>query len=142
MPNQASSSSSGLTNIVNPISLLQAQSTPKSEKKKWLSKDNLISSSSLTSQVQEPSTLYVAMYDYVVNLDKHLNLHKDDRVYVLSYNKTQEWCEVQNSQTGQIGWVRINTSLSSSSLLLLLILHNLLTCLVCFDRCRLRTSNR
>ena len=117
MTGASQQSTSGLTNIVNPMSLLQASSTPKTERKKWISKDNLYTPTPPTGQTTAAnppdgsanSTLYVAMYDYIVNLDKHLNLHKDDRVYVLSYNKTQEWCEVQNSQTGQIGWVSMTT---------------------------------
>ncbi len=32
-------------------------------------------------------------------------MYKGDQLYVLSYNKTKEWSEVRNAQTGQIGWV-------------------------------------
>ncbi len=71
---------------------------------------------SLTTSVTMPSqqksldtvsnkVLYIALYDYMVNLDKHLNIHKGDQLYVLSYNKSQEWCEVQNATNGLIGWV-------------------------------------
>ncbi len=48
---------------------------------------------------------YIALYDYKVNLEKHLNLNRGDQLLVLNYNKTKEWSEVQNVQSNQIGWV-------------------------------------
>lgn len=38
-------------------------------------------------------------------MERHLNIQKGDQVYILGYNKTSEWCEVKNIQTGVIGWV-------------------------------------
>lgn len=74
--------------------------TPLIDKKKCSSRDNLLSSSSFNTDL-----LYIALYDYKVNLDKHLILNKGDQLIVLSYNKTKEWCEVRNIQTNQTGWV-------------------------------------
>ena len=102
--------------------------TPMIDKKSQSSKDNLLVSSSSSSGVgtaasmisstisqqqqqlqsttlPEQSIVYIALYDYLVNLNKHLNMHKGDQLYVLSYNKTKEWSEVRNAQTGQVGWV-------------------------------------
>lgn len=51
----------------------------------------------------------MAVYDYKVNLDKHLNLTKGDHLLVLGYNNTREWCEVKSvtgsSGAGGVGWV-------------------------------------
>ncbi len=49
--------------------------------------------------------LYTALYDYTATLDRHLNMYRGDQVYIISYNKSKEWCEVQNAQTGLVGWV-------------------------------------
>lgn len=51
------------------------------------------------------SVPYTALYDYVASLDKHLTMHRGDQLLVLSYNKSREWCEVQNMQSGLVGWV-------------------------------------
>ncbi len=51
------------------------------------------------------TSLYVALYDYLTTLEKHLNMHKGDQIQILSFNKTNEWCEVQNINTAAIGWV-------------------------------------
>lgn len=110
-----------------PINTTQSQQannmTPLIDKKYYSSKDNLLTTStsssvgvitnaSLISSTisQQPQPLdqpivYIALYDYLVNLNKHLNMHKGDQLYVLSYNKTKEWSEVRNIQSGQIGWV-------------------------------------
>lgn len=66
-------------------------------------------SSSSSSTTVTPSgcsdVLYVAVYDYKVNLDKHLNLTKGDQIVVLAYNNTREWCEVRDVSRGTVGWV-------------------------------------
>ena len=49
--------------------------------------------------------LYIALYDYSANLEKHLKMFKGDQLYVLSYNKSKEWSEVKNVQNGFVGWV-------------------------------------
>ena len=96
---------------------LNTTNTPLIDKKKCLSRDNLISTQPTTatnvnttngtssSSSNDATLLYIALYDYKVNLDKHLNLHKGDQLHIISYNKTKEWCEVQNIQTAQCGWV-------------------------------------
>ena len=53
----------------------------------------------------DDSIVYIALYDYVVSLDKHLNMHEGDQLSVLNQNKSQDWSEVQNIQNGLIGWV-------------------------------------
>ena len=66
--------------------------------KKWKSKEDLLSNLNnnnrqkmTTSQFNNDSSLYVALYDYLSNLEKHLNMHKGDQVHILSFNKTNEW---------------------------------------------------
>jgi hypothetical protein len=50
--------------------------------------------------------LYVALYDYIVNIENHLNINKGDHIYVLNWNKSLEWCEVRSSKNpNKIGWV-------------------------------------
>jgi len=74
--------------------------------KKWQSKDQLkYPSDTVSLNGNGDPNLYVALYDYLPNIDKHLNTHKGDQVHILSFNKTGEWCEVQNTHTGLIGWV-------------------------------------
>jgi hypothetical protein len=94
IPNKLNSTNGGA------IAILAATPTsPLIDRKKCSSRDNLLSSSFNTD------LLYIALYDYKVNLDKHLILNKGDQLIVLSYNKTKEWCEVRNIQTNQVGWV-------------------------------------
>lgn len=47
----------------------------------------------------------MALYDYKVNLDKHLNLTRGDQLVVFAYNNTREWCEVRELSRGAVGWV-------------------------------------
>ena len=63
--------------------------------KKWKSKEDLLLNNpklsiSSTQSSNDPS-LYVALYDYLTSLEKHLNMHKGDQVHILSFNKTNEW---------------------------------------------------
>jgi hypothetical protein len=53
----------------------------------------------------EPTVPHVALYDYAATLDKHLTMQRGDQLLVKSYNKSREWCEVQNIQSGLVGWV-------------------------------------
>jgi len=109
------------SSFIPPLSTnINNNMTPMIDKKMQSSKDNLLISSSSSSgvgtaasmisstisqQQDQQSIIYIALYDYLVNLNKHLNMHKGDQLLVLSYNKTKEWSEVRNVQTGQVGWV-------------------------------------
>ena len=126
------SNQSATSSFIPPLSLLSTTNnnmTPLIDKKNQSSKENLLISSSSSSGVgtaasmisstisqqqqqqqqlqstDQQSIIYIALYDYLVNLNKHLNMHKGDQLYVLSYNKTKEWSEVRNVQSGQVGWV-------------------------------------
>ena len=48
--------------------------------------------------------VHVALYDYKANLDKHLHMSKGDQLVVIGHNKSNEWSEVRNVHTGQVGW--------------------------------------
>ncbi|CAF0765416.1 unnamed protein product [Brachionus calyciflorus] len=75
-------------------------------KHKIKSKENLLSPSQTNSPSPlDPNQIFIALYDYKCNLDKHLNIQKGDSLTIISYNKTREWCEVRNIHTHKSGWV-------------------------------------
>ena len=102
--------SSSNTSKSNPSTPLNSTRFSHSHKYRNKSKENLTQiSPSLSSQSSslnsDQNLIFVALYDYRCNLDKHLNIQKGDNLNVLSYNKTKEWCEVRNIHTQKIGWV-------------------------------------
>ncbi|XP_022644251.1 tyrosine-protein kinase Abl-like isoform X2 [Varroa jacobsoni] len=79
----------------------------------WTSKENLLDDNDPTSSAD--SDVFVALYDFQAGGDNQLALAKGDQIKVLSYNKTNEWCEAQ-SRTGQVGWVPANYITPANSL--------------------------
>ena len=47
----------------------------------------------------------MSLFDYLVNMDRHLNVHKGDQLHVLAHNKSREWCEVRHAHSGLVGWM-------------------------------------
>ncbi|OQR66628.1 hypothetical protein BIW11_14028 [Tropilaelaps mercedesae] len=79
----------------------------------WTSKENLLDDNDPASSAD--SDVFVALYDFQAGGDNQLALTKGDQIKVLSYNKTNEWCEAQ-SRTGQVGWVPANYITPANSL--------------------------
>jgi abelson tyrosine-protein kinase 1 len=112
MPNN----NNNLNNFSNPalaknnLNIIAINLTPQPT---HLNHQNLMVKTPQTDRRMKPSKpskdsenlIHIALYDYRVNLDKHLNLNKDDQVNIINFNNTKEWCEVVNVQTGACGWV-------------------------------------
>ena len=79
--------------------------TPKLAYTKDLMTQSCMETTSFTSSNDQSKLLYTALYDYTATLDKNLSMYRGDQLYVLNYNASKEWCEVQNAQTNNIGWV-------------------------------------
>lgn len=101
-----SSSNASKSNPSTPLNTARFSHNLKQRNK---SKENLTqtnpSLSSHGSFNNDQAQIFIALYDYRCNLDKHLNIQKGDNLNILSYNKTKEWCEVRNIITQKIGWV-------------------------------------
>ncbi|XP_043913877.1 tyrosine-protein kinase ABL1 [Protopterus annectens] len=72
-----------------------------SEAARWNSKENL-----LTGPSENDPNLFVALYDFVASGDNTLSITKGEKLRVLRYNPSGEWCEAR-SKNGQ-GWVPSN----------------------------------
>lgn len=107
-------STSNLSTCSSPSSVNRSNTNTPASTKRLKTKTKDLDSLACTSTFQPPpsnnntadqSNLFIALYDYKCNLDKHLQLSKGDHLNILAYNINKEWCEVKNVQTFQTGWV-------------------------------------
>lgn len=52
-----------------------------------------------------PFPLFMVVYDFIACGEGQLSIKKGEMLHFISYNQSQEWCEVQALTRGEIGWV-------------------------------------